>query len=221
MKKTIKYNLTCLLTLLTFGSLTQQSFEFSKPVPTESDTIQHIHRAFYGVYQSEQGAQIKYDFSDSGVYILTIAIQSISVKTLKESPKYKVRNGYLFGVDEDSIPCIQKDDNYFFGIRNTKQIIGDDTENILTYIDDSTYMLNFKTSQGYVPSLFEFQNNQLFISQFDYDSDGKILKSIKNRTELKHENNLTTTLLTPNNRKWQKVFRKGVFNFKATFNKQF
>jgi hypothetical protein len=82
------------------------SYEFKSAVPPEGELVLTVDPTFYGTYRNEQtGTEIV--INDKGITMVTIIVSFITKEQVRESSKYDVRNGYLFGVKEnDSIPCV-------------------------------------------------------------------------------------------------------------------
>lgn len=190
----------------------QKSFEFVKALPIEGVAIKSINPLYFGTYESSKGSHLNYEFNEKGITINTVNIQAISRETLRESATYFVRNEHLFGVTEDSIPYVFQDDNYYFGVRNSIQIIGDSAENILHEFGKGRYILNYRSANGYTPTLIEFKQGELFISDFDYDSEGKLFKKIKEQLIIElPENEGRDILLNPTEKEWLKISLKELF----------
>lgn len=198
----------------------QISYEFGATLPIDAIAVNTTSANFFGIYEAES-PQLRYEINEKGIFIHTINIQAISKETLRENSKYEVRNEHIFGVTEDSIPYVFQDDQYYFGVRNIVQLAGADNSNKLLPNGDGSYILNFKTDYGYTPALIEFRNNQLNISYFDYDSEGKIFKKIKEKQTIEpKENNLTTIVLLPTLREWEKISEKELFGTVQVFPKK-
>jgi hypothetical protein len=199
-------------------SFSQISYEFGVLIPIEKTPVNTTESNYFGVYETDN-PQLKYEINEKGIFVQTINIQSISKETIRETGKYEVRNEHIFGVSEDSIPCIFQDDSYYFGVRNDVQLIGNNSENKLIPLSSGSYILNFKTENGYTPTLIELSNNQLNISHFDYESESKIFKKIKDKQTIQSKaHGLTTIVLRPTLREWEKILVKELFgevqNFK-------
>lgn len=199
----------------------QKSYEFGVTLPVESVSVTTTDPVYFGIYQSSKGPQLSYEVNEKGIFIHTINIQAISRETIREDSRYEVRNEHIFGVTEDSIPCVFQDDNYYFGVRNSVQLAGSESENKLIPNGTGTYILNFKSDNGYTPALVEFRNNQLNISHFDYDEEGKLFKKVKDQQTVEsRESNLTTIILLPTLREWQKISKKELFGEANVFHKE-
>ena len=139
----------------------QKSYEFSLPVPVETAPVYSVETTYFGTYISTKGPQLSYELNEKGLFIHTINIQAISKETLRENSKYSIRNEHIFGVVEDSIPYVFQDDNYYFGVRNAVQLAGVESSNKLVPNGPGSYVLNFKTDNGYTPALLELKNKRV------------------------------------------------------------
>lgn len=201
--------------------IAQNSYEIGVTLPFETPPIYAVDSKFYGVYESDKGTQTAYELTDKGVFIKTINIQAITKETMRENSQYFVRNEHLFGVTEDSIPYVYEDEKYYFGVRNTVPIVGMDVENKLVPLNQWSYILNLKTENGYIPMLLEFIGNQLQISSFDYDEEGKVFKKVKEQQNIEQQNNeLTIIVLFPTLKEWQKLSKKEIFGTPRNFTKK-
>ncbi|MCO5260924.1 MAG: hypothetical protein M9916_12340 [Crocinitomicaceae bacterium] len=199
----------------------QNSYEFGITLPVESEATSTVNAVYYGTYESEKGPEYNYEINENGLFLKTINIQAITQETIRETGKYSVRNGYIFGITEDSIPCLFEDDKYYFGVRNTIQLTGNSSVNVLTQLSVNSYILNYKSDNGYVPALFEFIGNQLKITDFDYDIEGKIFKKIKEQQLVESATNgLKTYILRPTVKEWSKISKKDIFVTSHIFEKK-
>lgn len=203
-----------------FASFSQKSYEFSLPVPVETTPVHSVDQRYFGTYESTKGPQLSYELNERGIFIYTINIQAISKETLRENSKYSIRNEHIFGVVEDSIPYVFQDDNYYFGVRNAVQLAGVESTNKLVPNGPESYVLNFKTDNGYTPALLELKNNQLHISYFDYNEESKLFNKIKEMQTITPQNGLTTIVLSPTLKEWQKLFKKELFGEVQVFDKK-
>ena len=199
---------------------TQNSYEFSMVLPVDGVEINSIDNPFYGEYQSDNG-QLSYEFNSEGIFIHTINIQVLTQETIRENSQYYVRNEHVFGVSSDSIPYVFQDDKYFFGIKNTIQLVGMNSVNKLLKLNSNSFIVNYKTDYGFTPALFEFRNNQLNISHFDYDFEGDIFKKIKDKEMLDSKDSavMKTIILKPTQKEWQKLMSKELFGESNVFQK--
>src|SRR5690606_3021975 len=117
--------------------------------------------------------------------------------------QYTVRNNHIFGVTEDSIPCVLEGENYYFGIRNRQQIAGAGSANKLVQLSTGMYVLNYEENGKFVPAYLTFSANGLSIQQFDYDSDTKAFRKIKERNSQVKAIEFVT--LYPTAEEWQKL----------------
>lgn len=208
--------ISCFVSGYTFS---QNSYEFGSVLPVEGTVLNTTEQQHFGTYDGST-AQLKYEVNGQGIFVHTINIQAISKETIRETGQYFVRNEHIFGVTEDSIPCVFQDDNYYFGVRNSVQLAGEGIENKLVQNGDGSYILNFRSAFGFIPSLLEFRNNQLTISYFDYDSEGKLFKKIREKQVIEStDTQLTTIVLQPTLKEWQKISRKELFGEARVFRK--
>ena len=224
MKKILINSIKFLFFLAFFASsnqlIAQKSFEFAAPLPIEGVKSNTVNPLFFGTYESKGGARLNYEFNENGVFVNTINIQALSKETLRESSTYFIRNEHVFGVTEDSIPYVYQDGNYYFGVRNSIQVIGESSENILHELGKSTYILNYKSTNGYTPTRIEFKQGELFIADFDYDNEGKIFSKIKEQLSVDLPGSqLSYILLKPTLKEWQKISLKGLFPASQTYKK--
>lgn len=204
----------------TFQLDAQNSYEFSALLPVDGVEINSIDNLFYGEYKSDNG-QLSYEFNSDGIFIHTINIQVLTQETIRENSQYYVRNEHVFGVSDDSIPYVFQDDKYFFGIKSTIQLVGMNSVNKLLKLNSNSFIVNYKTDYGFTPSLFEFRNNQLNISHFDYDFEGDVFKKIKDKemVDSKDSTTMKTILLKPTQKEWQKLMSKELFGESNVFQK--
>lgn len=153
-----------------FSVTAQNSYLFVEPLPAESNAVVRVSEKYFGTYVLNNGT-LEYTFDASGIHVTSTSISSISREMVRESSRYSVRNGYLFGVEkDDSILCIEKGDYYYFGVRNHDVLVGTGNQNVLTKTDDpAVFVLNAYEDGRYIPQLLEFKGNKLMISQFDYE----------------------------------------------------
>ena len=171
--------ITCCL--MSFYQFAQQSIIFKNPLPTRDGKVMAVDRSNYGTYQTSD-EMINYIFDERGVSVFSTTVSSISKEMIRETGKYDVRNGYLFGVvEEDSIPCVFEDDRYYFGIRNRQTIIGEGQNNQLTKISRSEYILNSQVDGNFVPTLIRFTSAGCEFSYFDYDEEDLFFNEIKEK----------------------------------------
>lgn len=205
--------------LVSFYQLAQQSILFKNPLPTKGGVVAAIDRQYYGTYTSAD-EMINYIFDENGVHVFSTTVSSISKEMIRETGKYDVRNGYLFGVvEEDSIPCVFENDRYYFGLRNTQVIVGEDSKNKLTKISSSEYILNNFEDGNYIPTRIKFSSKGCEISYFDYNEEDVFFNNIGERKEIKGEY-FNILLLNPNPQETQSLLGHAIFTDKQKFVKQ-
>lgn len=181
-----------------FSGTAQNSYLFVAPLPSESNQINAVPEQFYGTYELKNTG-LKYTFDANGLHVNSTAITSISRETVRESSKYSVRNGYIFGIEkDDSIPCLEKEGYYFFGIINQDVVIGSGSKNILAKTSNpAVFVLNTYEEGKYVPQLLEFNGSKLTVSQFDYEGDSDDEFAYISEQEKLPFDNFTVVLLKP------------------------
>jgi hypothetical protein len=203
---------TIAFSLLTcFVGFSQTSYDFSQILPPLEAKINAVLPSHFGKYQAKNGESF-YEFDATGVWIVTTIFSSIAKETIRESSKYTVRNGYIFGVAlEDSLPCELENDRYHFGMRNKEQIIGTDSPNGLKKISANSYLLCFYENGAYIPSLFSFSGKTLTVQYFDYESETTLFDSIADKKS-KQKNGMNYITLTPSGKEWEELIKKSLFN---------
>lgn len=202
--------------LLTSALFAQYSYEFKQPVPPEGEVVQTVDPVFFGEYIN-QTTGTKFVLNTDGISIVTIINSFITKEQVRESSKYEVRNGFLFGVVEnDSVPCILEDDKYFFGIKQKITLNDGKNKAIIKKINSQTYVLNFIETKGYSPSKIQFRNNQLIINHFTYPTDTNIFDEIKRKEQIKGEN-YTFVLLNPDQQEWNHLDKAIIFDTDLLF----
>lgn len=177
--------ITCCL--ISFYQFAQQSIIFKNPLPTREGKVMAVDRSNYGTYQTSD-EMINYIFDESGVSVVSTTVSSISKEMIRETGKYDVRNGFLFGVvEDDSIPCVFEDDRYYFGLRNRQTIIGNGARNQLTKISRNEYILNTWEDGNFVPTHIRFSSSGCEFSYFDYDEEDLFFNDIKQKQTIDGE----------------------------------
>lgn len=205
--------------LISFFARTQNSFDFSKPMPPGSKQVTSVSKAFHGSYSSGQ-IDIDYAFDETGIYSVSTVFQSISRETIRESTKYTVRNGYIFGIAEaDSLPCELQGEYYHFAVQFKEQLVGSRSKNILTKIDDRTYIINFEERGTYTPSRFTFNGKQLTIEHFTYSEATTAFDEIQLKKEHPTKE-LNYVTLSPSLEEWESLPMAELFENKLLFERR-
>lgn len=190
--------------LLTLSCVAQTSYDFSSTIPPNSPEISAVPKSFFGVYSSDS-ADIDYEFSAKGIFAVSTIYNQISRETVRESSKYRVENGYIFGVQkDDSIPCILEGEYYVFGIKNREQIIGGTAQHKLVQLTTSSFIVNFKENGTYTPSLFEFKGKTLSVRHFTYESEATVFDGIASR-KTAASIQMNSISLNPTLEEWNKI----------------
>jgi len=203
--------------ILSFSSISQKSYYFSDPLPSVESKVTHVDSKWFGTYKSSTGI-ISYKVDEAGIAIISTAISSISKESVRESTKYDVRNGYIFGVhDVDSIPCVYEDDRYYFGIRNHDVFVGEGSENVLAKTSSNTsYILNQSANGNYIPMLLEFKGGKLKISYFEYDDETSDFSFVETQKSIKTQYQ-ELIVLSPSETEFNKLKADGVFDLPRVF----
>ncbi len=200
-----------------FSVSAQISYDFAEAIPPSGTKISSVSPNYFGIY-SNPDSPVKYEITKEGIFIVSININSISRETIRESSQYEVRNEHIFGVHaEDSIPCILEGDNYYFGVKSRDQIAGGNSKNILIQQSVNEYVLNFYENNHYVPMFLTFTAEGMSRVEFDYESDTKAFKKIKERTSEVRDIEFVT--LNPTSEEWAKIKLKGIQGLAVLFQK--
>ncbi|MBI1837598.1 MAG: hypothetical protein HYR91_10085 [Flavobacteriia bacterium] len=192
------------------SSFAQESFSFSVAQPLEEKSVYTVDPLFFGIYSSPT-SDTYYEFNSEGVWAISTIYSSILKETIRESSKYTVRNGYLFGIlENDSIPCVLNEDRYHFGVKHKEQIIGLHSKHILKKISATNYMINFFENDSYTPSQFIFKDQTLEVKHFDYEINTKLFEAIKIQTS-KKDISMNYITLTPSTKEWHQIQKAGIF----------
>lgn len=211
------FTITALLFTSFFGT-SQVSYDFSEAVPPKENSVSMVSNSLFGMYESNN-KETFYEFNENGVWIISTLFSSISRETIRESSKYTVRNGYIFGVVEgDSLPCEIEGERYYFGMRNKEQIVGGNSKNVLKKIDQSTYTINFYENGGYTPSLFSFSGKSLSVQHFDYETGTVLFESIEEKKN-KMVESMNYITLSPTEKEFSKIGITSILGEKIVYSK--
>ncbi len=208
-----------LITVIAFQSFSQVSYDFSEALPIDEKSISNVSSSDFGIYLSENN-ESKYVFDAQGIWIETTIFSSIAKETIRESSKYVVRNGYIFGVLlNDSLPCVLDNDRYHFGLKNREQVVGGNSLNVLKKLNSTSYVLNYFENGGYTPSLFTFSGKNLTIQHFDYETGTNIFDAfiLKNSKQVEGMNYIS---LSPTKKEWKNFDSIKLFGTKNVYLKK-
>lgn len=206
-------------TFLLFGSIAQVSYEFRSAMPPEDELVKTVDPGLYGIYKNEETGT-EFVLNADGISMVTIINSYITKEQVRETSKYQVRNGYLFGVKEnDSIPCIFEDDKYFFGIRQKITLNDPNHKAIIKKTGPNSYVLNFIETKGYSPSLLTFSNNSLVIKHFTYPGEASSVFDVIDKQEKTTEKDYQLVLLNPSQKEWNKLNKSLIFDTDILFRK--
>ncbi len=181
---------------LSGSAISQNSYYFSNPLPTEEKKVQTVDEKWFGKYKDETTSMI-YDFSADGITVISTQVSSVSKKLVRESSTYSVKNDFIFGVvANDSLPCILEDGYYFFGIRNRDAVIFKNSSTQLTRISDREYVLNYNENGKFSPVKLTFSAKGMSISEFDYDPEKREFEFIEKQSESTQQQQ-TVIVLSP------------------------
>ena len=197
--------------LISFYQFAQQSIIFKNPLPTREGKVMAVDKSNYGTYQTSD-EMINYIFDEKGVSVFSTTVSSISKEMIRETGKYDVRNGFLFGVvEDDSIPCVFEDDRYYFGLRNRQTIIGDSAKNQLTKISRNEYILNTWEDGNFVPTYIRFTSSGCEFSYFDYDEEDLFFNEIKQKQTIDGEY-FQLLILDPDQDETKSLLKEKIFS---------
>lgn len=206
------------LLFVSFFGMSQVSYDFSEALPPKENSVSMVSNSLFGMYESNN-KETFYEFKEDGIWIISTLFSSISRETIRESSKYTVRNGYIFGVvEDDSLPCELEGEQYYFGMRNKEQIIGGNSKNVLKKIDQSTFVINFYENGGYTPSLFSFAGKSLSVQHFDYETGTTLFDSIEKKSNKMIEG-MDYITLSPTEKEFSKIGLTAILSQKIVYNK--
>ena len=208
--------------IFTFCSIGQKSYYFSEPSPINGKDQSTIDKKWHGTYAVNKGNYV-YEVNEEGISVVSTTISSISREEIRESSTYDVRDKYIFGVVEnDSLPCVLENDRYFFGIRNTENILGPGSKNKLRPSGrvPNEFILNVYENGYYMPSTIIFESKKISISQLDYDYETTVFDFISDRKSVQGQN-IEIIILKPNADEFRSLLKNNeVFSIKQEFKKK-
>lgn len=206
--------------ILSFSTFSQKSYYFSDPLPSVDRKVETVDKKWFGKYTSNKDSR-SYEINEKGVFIISTSISSMGRASIRESSKYDVHNGYIFGIVEgDSLPCVLDNDRYFFGIRNKDILIGIGSQNILGRVNNngSQYVVNMYENGNYVPIYLQFERGNLTIKYFEYETDSGIFDFIAEQKSIETEFQ-ELIILTPSEDEYMRLYEKGIYDFPLTLTK--
>lgn len=199
-------------------SIGQKSYYFSKPLPSLRDEARSVSHNLFGTYSSNEISR-SYEFDKNGIYILSTAINSITREVIRESSKYNVKDGFIFGVlENDSLPCVLENDRFYFGVLHKEVLVGASVENVLTRVDKNQYILNFFENGYYTPVVLKFQGNKLILQDFTYEFETDVFDDIEKQKSIDTEFH-EMIILTPTSDEYKQLLKKGIFSSSDSFKK--
>lgn len=192
-----------LIILSSFLSFAQVSYEFGESVPPNGSIVQSIGSNYTGNYLSAN-SKITYIIEPNRIATTSALMNRISRATLRETANIQVRNGYIFGVENnDSVPCVLDGEYYYFGVRSGQEIYGSGSGSELFELGNGKFILNKVENGRYIPSLIEFKGKEMRISDFDYDWGTTIFDGIQKTLEISKP--IFTKVLFPTEEEWKRL----------------
>lgn len=189
--------------LQAFGQII--TYEFKDAMPPNQFKVASVSTNWFGRYTNPE-LGFTYVIDAKGISVISTITESISRETIRESSRYRVHDGYIFGVHEtDSLPCILDGDRYYFGLHRTTPLVDESTEHILKKVDASHYIINFSSNGRYIPCLLTFSGKKLSVHYFDYPLETDIFNFIQSKEE-PNENSQKLICLSPTTEEWNKIY---------------
>lgn len=205
--------------LIALFSIGQQSYYFSNPLPSLMNQVRSVDTKLFGTYSSSTISR-SYEFKQNGIYILSTAINSITREVIRESSKYDVRNGFIFGVlENDSLPCVLENDRFYFGVLHKEVLVGESTEAVLTRVSKNEYIINFYENGNYTPAILKFQGSKLILQDFSYEFETDVFNHIVNQKSIDTEFH-EMIILTPTIEEYKLLVKNGIYSSSGSFKKQ-
>ena len=196
------------LQLATFFANAQESFEFTIPMSPEA-TEGTFPKKYQGTY-SALNTGMKYEITADDIILHYTQYESMSKEYMDSDLKLYVIDSLLYGMSEKPLPVILDNGRYYFGFIHS--ISMKEKGGVIRMIDEHNYVLNLKENDVYAPRIFTFVGRNLNIADFDYSSDKDIrwLKKVDHQFEEK--DGLQHYKLTPTQRDWEKMIKRGYFS---------
>ncbi len=186
-----------------FISFGQQSFQFSDPQPYGVSSVSTTDANHFGTYKNEETGAT-YVINKEGIFIEVIQLGSVSREQVRESSKLRVSGSWLHGIKpNDSVPCIEEGELYYYGIPQQKMIIGSGSLNTLTKISPNEYIINFHEGMYFEPSQIKWVNGNLQIIHPDlkYTQDCERILKVASIQQY----NFPIAILSPTNAQWEQL----------------
>ncbi len=208
----------CLFFIGAFYSFSQSSYQFEQPLPPAQSNLKSLPTFLFGTYQSPN-LSINYEINANGIFTVSNNFMSLSRAAIRESSKYEVREGYLFGLNDiDSVPCVLQGEFYHFALRHKDQLVGDSSKNILRKLDNDSYVLNFFENGAFTPALLTFKDKKLIIQYFSYEDNTKVFESITNQRTV-NTSSLSEIYLNPNAEEFKKLSQRDYLGKQVIYSK--
>jgi hypothetical protein len=211
-----------LIYLIVFPALyfAQKSYDFSDALPPKASEVKTVNSIYFGRYSSENSDR-EFEFSEKGLLVHQLQIQSISRETLRESTKYRLSGNYLHGVlKKDSVQVVEDGNLLFFAIPITEQMAGGKSKNQLKQVSANSYMLNFYENGHFVPCLISLVQQEMRLQYFDY-ADSTIVFDTFEVVKSKKDKGLVTNTLRPTLAQFSSTDLKQIFGHEVIYKKMF
>jgi len=205
--------------LITLFSIGQKSYYFSKPLPSLRNEVRSIDPKLFGTYNSNTISR-SYEFNQNGIYILSTAINSITRELIRESSKYDVRDGFIFGVlENDSLPCVLENDRFYFGVLHKEVLVGASSQTVLTRVGKNEYIINFYENGYYTPIVLKFQGSKLTLQDFSYEFETDVFDHIANQKSIDAEFH-EMIILSPTREEYELLVKNRIYSSSGSFKKK-
>lgn len=137
--------------------------------PNSKKAIDEIPDSFFGLYKDT--SEVSWiEVSERGIIKTTTVLMEMTKKDVDNNEKYKVVNGWIYGVHKkDSLPCKLMDGIYTFGFPYTNEVFSFNGDYALKQMDANTYILNtqHKSDSTWQISQLYFDEKSVELYSFD------------------------------------------------------
>lgn len=214
--QTLLFRLIYLCPVISFAQI---SYDFDQALPPQLEEVITTDERWFGDYGAEEDDRT-YTISANGIWVYNNEIQGMSRQTLRESTRYSLRNGYLFGVHAtDSLPVIEEGEMIYFGVRTSEQITGGRSPHKLKKLSANTYILSFYENGTFVPCLISIVAGEMRWQYFDYESDTNAFDGLQKARSQERQGIIIHTL-SPSAAEFADLDFKAIFGEEAIFRKK-
>lgn len=171
---------------------------FQEAHPQSSKEISKIKSSNYGRYKDTTN-YAWLEVNEIGIFKTTTVFMEIPKKEVDKNDKYKVLDGWIYGIKKDSLPAVLEGENYVFGMPVKTEVLSYNGKYSLRKIDANTVILNSQretdstwsiaqiyfegnTVEYYSFDLYDFaQKNDTLQSEFTKINDDLVIKSLEIR----------------------------------------